>query len=300
VEVATSVDKIDIPTAWIVFPMTSIARPGTKNAGPSTGNAARTSIPRAQAQGSGAQAQGSRAEAQGSEAAAQASGAAAQGSRAKARRHGDRRQGTPDAGQRTPDGGELPRARTSRDKPVMRQRHPGAHPDASAAETPPHKQPPLAPHSWVVPPNRALWITAGLEHEVKMSGMIKIRTVFIDATAVRNVPERSCVMTVSPLLRKLIVSAVQIPPDYAEDSRGDRLMRLRWIRCASRMCSRCTCPCPLTHDSGHRCRIRLRLREPKCVHGHVQAAFRENAVHVLSMSRESTRERVDINACRVK
>lgn len=80
--------------------------------------------------------------------------------------------------------------------------------------------------SWVVPPNRALWITAALEHEVKMSGAVKIRTVFIDATTVRNVPERSCVIEVSPLLRELLVAAARIPLDYAEDSRDDRLMRL--------------------------------------------------------------------------
>ena len=28
--------------------------------------------------------------------------------------------------------------------------------------------------SWVVPPNRALWLAAGLQHEVKMSGEVKI------------------------------------------------------------------------------------------------------------------------------
>ena len=35
--------------------------------------------------------------------------------------------------------------------------------------------------SWIVPPSRALWLAAGLQHEVKMSGEVKIRTVFIDA-----------------------------------------------------------------------------------------------------------------------
>jgi hypothetical protein len=31
--------------------------------------------------------------------------------------------------------------------------------------------------SWVVPPNRALWLIADLEHEVQMCGDVKIRTV---------------------------------------------------------------------------------------------------------------------------
>jgi AraC-like DNA-binding protein/mannose-6-phosphate isomerase-like protein (cupin superfamily) len=80
--------------------------------------------------------------------------------------------------------------------------------------------------TWVVPPNRALWLAAGLEHDVKMSGEVNIRTVFIDATTVRHMPEKSCVIGVSPLLRELIVAAVGVSLDYQEGSRDDRLMRL--------------------------------------------------------------------------
>lgn len=80
--------------------------------------------------------------------------------------------------------------------------------------------------TWIVPPNRALWLAAGLEHDVKMSGEVKIRTVFIDASTVRHMPQRSCVIDVSPLLRELIIAAVFIPLDYQDDGRDDRLMRL--------------------------------------------------------------------------
>jgi AraC-like DNA-binding protein len=80
--------------------------------------------------------------------------------------------------------------------------------------------------SWVVPPSRALWLTAGLEHEVTMSGNVKIRTVYIDAAAVRSLPDRNCVIEVSALLRELIVAAVQVPLDYPEGGRDERVMRL--------------------------------------------------------------------------
>lgn len=80
--------------------------------------------------------------------------------------------------------------------------------------------------TWIVPPSRALWLAAGLEHDVKMSGEVKIRTVFIDAATVRQMPEKSCVIEISPLLRELIIAAVRIPLDYQADSRDDRLMRL--------------------------------------------------------------------------
>ncbi|MBO4224914.1 helix-turn-helix domain-containing protein [Bradyrhizobium neotropicale] len=80
--------------------------------------------------------------------------------------------------------------------------------------------------TWVVPPSRALWLPAGLEHDVKMSGAVKIRTVFIDATAIQHMPTKSCVIEVSPLLRELIVAAVRIPLDYQDGGRDERLMRL--------------------------------------------------------------------------
>lgn len=80
--------------------------------------------------------------------------------------------------------------------------------------------------TWVVPPNRAVWLVADLEHEVRMAGDVKIRTLFIDDRSVSGLPEESCVLAVSPLLRELIVAAMTVPLDYAPDSRDARLMRL--------------------------------------------------------------------------
>jgi AraC-like DNA-binding protein len=59
-----------------------------------------------------------------------------------------------------------------------------------------------------------------------MCGDVKIRTVFIDPAASPDLPQASCVLVVSPLLRELIVAAVRVPLDYALDSRDERLMRL--------------------------------------------------------------------------
>lgn len=80
--------------------------------------------------------------------------------------------------------------------------------------------------SWVVPPNRAAWLIAGTEHEVRMCGEVKIRTVFVDPASAPHLPVTSCVIAVSALLRELIVEAVRIPIDYQPDSRDARLMRL--------------------------------------------------------------------------
>jgi AraC-like DNA-binding protein len=80
--------------------------------------------------------------------------------------------------------------------------------------------------SWIVPPNRAVWLTAGLDHEVRMCGDVKIRTVFVDPDIAPHLPRTSCVIAVSPLLRELIVAAVRIPLDYAAGTRDERLMLL--------------------------------------------------------------------------
>jgi AraC-like DNA-binding protein len=79
---------------------------------------------------------------------------------------------------------------------------------------------------WVVPPNRAVWLTAGVEHEVRMCGAVKMRTLFVDPEANPHLPRSNCVIAVSPLLRELLVAAVTIPIDYDPASRDGRLMDL--------------------------------------------------------------------------
>jgi AraC-like DNA-binding protein len=79
---------------------------------------------------------------------------------------------------------------------------------------------------WVVPPTRAVWLDAGLEHTVRMSGNVRMRTVFIEPGAAEGLPQGNCVVDVPPLLRELILAAVQVPLDYATGSRDELLMRL--------------------------------------------------------------------------
>lgn len=80
--------------------------------------------------------------------------------------------------------------------------------------------------SWVVPPNRALWIIAGLRHNVVMSGDVEMRTAYIDASLTVVLPDQTCVINVSPLLRELLVEAVRIPLDHELSVRDERLVGL--------------------------------------------------------------------------
>lgn len=80
--------------------------------------------------------------------------------------------------------------------------------------------------SWVVPSLRAVWVPGSVEHEMKTSGRVEMRTVYIDPDASSRLPKACCVVAVSPLLRELIVAAVQIPNDYPSNGRDDRIMNL--------------------------------------------------------------------------
>ncbi|ANY17821.1 AraC family transcriptional regulator [Bordetella pseudohinzii] len=79
---------------------------------------------------------------------------------------------------------------------------------------------------WVVPPTRAVWLDAGLEHTVRMSGNVKMRTVFVEPEAVAHLPRGACVVEVPALLRELILAAAQLPLDYDDSGRDGLLVRL--------------------------------------------------------------------------
>jgi AraC-like DNA-binding protein len=78
---------------------------------------------------------------------------------------------------------------------------------------------------WVVPPNRAVWLAPGLDHDVRMCGDVKIRTLFIDPN-LTPLPPASCVIAVSPLLRELIVASMRVPLHPVPEMRDTRLMHL--------------------------------------------------------------------------
>ena len=60
---------------------------------------------------------------------------------------------------------------------------------------------------WVVPPQRAVWVPAGVSDQTRMTGRVAMRALMLDKTAVPGLPERSCVVGVTPLLRELLLHA---------------------------------------------------------------------------------------------
>lgn len=65
--------------------------------------------------------------------------------------------------------------------------------------------------SWVVPPGHALWVPPAMEHEIRMSGAVRMRSLFIDFASEAIAPGVCRVIKVTPLVRELIIAATQIP-----------------------------------------------------------------------------------------
>jgi AraC-like DNA-binding protein/quercetin dioxygenase-like cupin family protein len=95
---------------------------------------------------------------------------------------------------------------------------------------------------WVVPPLRALWIPPGVTHSIRMSGTVRMRTVYFEASSLAGAatPERCAVLAVSPLLRELLVRIAEgdtkaappgpRPSGEQERQRDDQERRERQVR----------------------------------------------------------------------
>ena len=111
---------------------------------------------------------------------------------------------------------------------------------------------------WVVPPLRALWVPGMTDHEVTMSGLVDMRTLYVEPaqsvldavpdvvpdavprTAPKavpmagrqpvrefvNLPAECVAMEVSPLLRELIVRATEMPTLYDDQGTEGLVIRL--------------------------------------------------------------------------
>lgn len=80
--------------------------------------------------------------------------------------------------------------------------------------------------SWIVPTGRAVWMPAHVQHGIRISGDVTMRTVFVEPRARARLPRGCEVIEVSPFLREAIVAATRIPLDYELGGRDHRVMEL--------------------------------------------------------------------------
>jgi len=77
--------------------------------------------------------------------------------------------------------------------------------------------------AWVVPPQRAVWMPAGMEHAIRCATRLEMRTLYVDAQARDGLPAGCGVVNVSPLLRELVLAGVEAP---GEEPRRELLVAL--------------------------------------------------------------------------
>ena len=85
------------------------------------------------------------------------------------------------------------------------------------------------PHvRWLVPPQRACWVPAGIAHEMTMIGPVSMLNSFVavDAAQAAGLPADCCVCAVSPLLQQLFEAAIDVPAMYEADGHAGKLMSL--------------------------------------------------------------------------
>lgn len=78
--------------------------------------------------------------------------------------------------------------------------------------------------SYVVPPQRAVWMPTGIEHRIDARSAVDMRTLYVDSLSAADLPNEVCVLQVTPLLRELIITAVAAGPSYEPNSPQARIM----------------------------------------------------------------------------
>jgi AraC-like DNA-binding protein/mannose-6-phosphate isomerase-like protein (cupin superfamily) len=79
---------------------------------------------------------------------------------------------------------------------------------------------------WALPSRRALWVPAGIDHQVDMIGPVSMRTLYVTPEAAHGLWPDCCVVEVTSLLRELIVALGTLPIEYPLEGRAGQIAAL--------------------------------------------------------------------------
>jgi AraC-like DNA-binding protein/mannose-6-phosphate isomerase-like protein (cupin superfamily) len=77
--------------------------------------------------------------------------------------------------------------------------------------------------AYVVPPQRAVWMPAEVEHRIDAHHAVAMRTLYIEPSVAKRFPTEPCVLQVTALLRELIITAVAAGNGYDPNSPQARI-----------------------------------------------------------------------------
>lgn len=81
-------------------------------------------------------------------------------------------------------------------------------------------------HMWTIPSHRALWVPPNVEHHSFMMTDLAMRTVYVSADIPLALGRECRAISVSGLLRELILSLLEEPAEYPIPGRGEHLAAL--------------------------------------------------------------------------
>lgn len=78
--------------------------------------------------------------------------------------------------------------------------------------------------TWIVPPQCAVWIPGGVSHSAFGLGDIECYCLFVEPDAASGLPQQCCTISISPLLRELLLRAARLPELYDTEGPDGRLV----------------------------------------------------------------------------
>lgn len=78
--------------------------------------------------------------------------------------------------------------------------------------------------SFMAPPQRAIWVPPNTEHKATNSSLTEMRSLYIDASLMAWAPRCCRVVSMTPLVRELIVALSGFPQEYDEAGAEGRLV----------------------------------------------------------------------------
>lgn len=79
---------------------------------------------------------------------------------------------------------------------------------------------------WIVPADRAVWVPAGVEHNLRILSATTCVTLWAEHNDALEMPAGCRVVEMSALMRSLLTAAVDVAPEYNEAGRDGHLMAL--------------------------------------------------------------------------
>jgi AraC-like DNA-binding protein len=80
--------------------------------------------------------------------------------------------------------------------------------------------------AWMVPAYQGIWIPSGVVHSITLLSRVATRSVYLEDSAAEGIAAQCKVLGISPLLRQLLIEAVDLPAEYDPLDRAGKIMSL--------------------------------------------------------------------------